>query len=138
MPLPAQRFDVRAVDRGDAYVITPIGELDLATTAELTRALSIGRRSDAQVIVADLSRLTFIDSSGMQMLATTHRALGDRLILANATPQVRRVFELAGLTALLSMSYEPRRVTAAATRRDHATLATAIHRLRTRRRDERP
>ena len=38
----------------------------------------------------------------MQTLATTKRALGDRLILTSPTTQVRRVFELAGLVALLT------------------------------------
>ena len=135
MGVPAQPvFAVRTVDRGDIFVVKPMGELDLATTAELTRALALARRSRAAAIVVDLGRLSFIDSSGVQTLATTRRVLGDRLILANPMPQVRRVFELAGLAGVLGDVREPRRATsAAASRRGRGPVAITIRRRPTRR-----
>jgi anti-anti-sigma factor len=134
MTLPARpALEVHAADRGDTYVLTPVGELDLASTTELMRELATARRSSAQVIVVDLGHLSFIDSSGLQALVSACAALKARLVLTNPTRAVRRAFELAGLLRLITDGDLPGRVSpAASTRKNQATLAAALRELRRR------
>lgn len=49
-------------------------------------------------LVIDASGLAFVDSSGMRALIRISLRLRDgRLILASAPPQLRRLFEIAGI-----------------------------------------
>ena len=61
------RLDVRRVDHPLGVVLTLGGELDLATVPVLQERLDHARRGKAAVVI-DLSRLRFIDSSGLDLL----------------------------------------------------------------------
>lgn len=83
-------------------VITPAGELDLATVAQLgervTQALPEGDT------VIDLSKVSFIDSSGIALLVTvsaTARQNEWRLELRRPSPHVDRLINLTGVGELL-------------------------------------
>lgn len=72
-----------------------VGELDLATVGLLVAALET-LPADADVL--DLAELTFMDASGLHALeryAATLNGTGP-LVLENAPPHVRRLFELTG------------------------------------------
>jgi anti-anti-sigma factor len=74
------------------------GELDLATTPELSKALLDPSLPESQFRL-DLSELTFVDSCGIRailMLAKSQNGRGP-LVLLNPTAPVSRVFELLGL-----------------------------------------
>jgi anti-anti-sigma factor len=80
--------------------IAPVGEFDIAgveaVEAELQRAESGG----PDVVVIDLTRTSFLDSSGLRVILGAHaraRDAGRRLVLRPGPPEVQRVFELAGL-----------------------------------------
>lgn len=78
------------------------GELDVAHAEEVQLALT--EAGDAAVIV-DLSNLTFIDSSGLTALVHARNYLkgrGRAFEVRGANGNVRRVFEIAGLTKLLA------------------------------------
>lgn len=91
--------DVVAVD-GDA-VVTVQGAVDLATVPVLGEAIDAQSES-ARVVVVDLSLVTFLDSSGLRVLAQHHRQLagdGDdaRLRLVVTSDPVGRLLEVSGL-----------------------------------------
>jgi anti-sigma B factor antagonist len=76
------------------------GELDLATAEDLERELRRVESSDALSIVLDLSRLQFIDSTGVRLLIKADmrsRADSNRLTLLRGPKAVQRVFELTGI-----------------------------------------
>lgn len=86
---------------GDEHVIRPVGELDLLTRSDLEQALLAAERGNARRIVVDLAGLGFIDSSGLNLLLQADarsRQDGDRLILRGGSSEIRRVFEIAGLS----------------------------------------
>jgi len=88
----------------DVHTIRPFGELDLANAGELQRELERVEASDAESIVVDLSGLTFMDSTGVQVLFCAHarsRADSDRLVLLRGSPAVQRVLALTGVDTLL-------------------------------------
>ena len=97
-------LDVRARrDHGDC-VVTPDGELDLFSAAELTQALRAHERS-APRLVLDLSRLRFLDSAGLALLIAQHRrakAAGTQFAIANARGEVRRALAISGLDRVLA------------------------------------
>jgi anti-sigma B factor antagonist len=92
---------------GDRHTIRLLGELDLANADELQHELERAEASDAQSIVLDLSGLTFMDSTGVQLLLRAHarsRADANRLMLLRGPATVHRVLELTGVATLLPFS----------------------------------
>ena len=75
------------------------GDLDSHTAPRLDAAVqSLG--ADGEVTI-DLSRVGFIDSSGLRVLITAHTLLcdrGQRLVLLSPSSAVVRLFEITGLT----------------------------------------
>jgi anti-anti-sigma factor len=92
-----------SADAGDV-VVSLVGECDLSGREELTSALLAAVES-SRVVVVDLARLTFIDSSGLHGLVTGHQAAvrsGGRLYAVNAGGAVAAVLDLTGVGELLS------------------------------------
>jgi anti-sigma B factor antagonist len=90
---------LRSQRDGDAHVIELIGELDLDGAPRLERELLSVEETDAPSIVVDLSRLEFIDSTGLRLLVmAADRSQGNgRFALLRGPKQVHRVFELTDL-----------------------------------------
>jgi stage II sporulation protein AA (anti-sigma F factor antagonist) len=80
-----------------------IGELDLTTTPILADALSSLPSSPEQPLLFDLSELTFLDSTGLNLLIRTAQSHAGGVQLRSPTPNVRRVLELAGLGQLFDI-----------------------------------
>ena len=88
---------------GHRTIVRLAGELDIVTAPELENAL----RSANSEIIVDLADLTFVDASGLGVLASAgarEERRGDRLVVVNANPLAQRMFELTGLDHLLSGS----------------------------------
>lgn len=90
--------------------LRPQGELDLYTAPRLERAvLEQLDRGELQVVV-DLSRTSFIDSSGLGAFVKLSKAVaarGGHLRLTSPVPQVARVFEITGVHQVIDISLEP-------------------------------
>lgn len=72
------------------------GEIDLSTAPKLHTALTHAL-TPAAPLIADLSRISFMDSSGLHTLAKARREADaqDARLLIVTSPAVTRVFELA-------------------------------------------
>ena len=82
-------------------VVEVAGELDIASVPELAHEL--GSLEPCNVTV-DLTRVTFVDSSGLRCLVDAHqrmRGLGSTLRVRGTSPIVRRTFEITGLDEAL-------------------------------------
>jgi anti-anti-sigma factor len=85
------------------------GELDMSTSPQLDqilrREVGAGKR-----VVVDLSQIAFIDSTGLNALIGALRASdtnGGALMVSSSLPaQVRRVFEITGLSNVLPIAAE--------------------------------
>jgi anti-anti-sigma factor len=89
---------------GDVHNIRLFGELDLASAGAVERELERAEATDAESIVLDLSGLTFMDSTGVRLLATANarsRADANRLTLRRGPAAVQRVLELTAVADLL-------------------------------------
>ena len=91
---------VRGIDRRNgAVVIHLVGELDLYN-AHLARDALLGAAgSSPERLVVDLSKVTFIDSTGLGVLVETRTRLSNRRAFLLVAPGVetRRALEISGL-----------------------------------------
>jgi anti-sigma B factor antagonist len=78
------------------------GEVDLAVADELRAAGLAALTPSARTLRIDLHGVTFMDSSGIAALVAIHKAAGTRhtVVVQNSQPQVRRIFEITGLTSV--------------------------------------
>jgi anti-sigma B factor antagonist len=102
------RVEVRSEDH--RTVISVSGELDLASSPALEEELERVAKSDATVIVVDLSELEFMDSTGLSVLVRAHQRAeenGRRLGLVNGSQQVQRLLTLTGVADRLTLADAP-------------------------------
>lgn len=83
------------------------GELDHHTADQLRTAIETELNRDiATVVLLSLAGLTFMDSSGLGVILGRYRRLSQRggtLAACCLTSQVQRIFELSGLTRILTI-----------------------------------
>ena len=95
-------FHISTAGRDGRQVVTPDGELDLTTVPLLEqRLLEALPRGET---VLDLSRVSFIDSTGIALLVSvsaTAREQGWRLDLHDPSPHVDRLIRLTSVGELL-------------------------------------
>jgi anti-sigma B factor antagonist len=81
------------------------GEYDIARTAELRDAL-LGTHTDERELVADLSTVTFMDSTALRSLLEVRAELerrGATLRLINPGPTVVRLLDITGTGQILGL-----------------------------------
>jgi anti-anti-sigma factor len=86
------------------HVVTLSGEIDHSVADVLSEALA-PRAADAPRIVVDLGGVTFMDSSGINVLVLVHRSVTQAqgwLRLAAAQDPVLRVIRLVGLDTVIA------------------------------------
>jgi anti-sigma B factor antagonist len=91
---------VEAVERRDGSVVVKLaGELDLYNSAEVRDAIQQAGGESPGRLVADLSEVTFVDSTTLGALIEAQKGLpeGTRMILAGPGPDVQRALDVSGL-----------------------------------------
>ena len=100
--------DVRYGD--DAVLIGVSGELDLASSPELERELERGVASDVDLLIVDLRKLEFMDSTGLSVIVRAHQKAtqsGKRLAIVKGPQQVQRLLSLTGVAERLTLVDSP-------------------------------
>lgn len=95
----APAFKVERQDVGDAVVVSPQGELDLATEPQLREVLVEACREHRSVVI-DMNGLSFIDSSGLGLFVIIWKWLkadGCTMVLAAPREVARNVLEITHL-----------------------------------------
>src|SRR4051812_1812107 len=83
-----------------------VGEIDILSVGELKRRSGEFDRALPAHIVFDMAGLTFIDSSGINALVQAVRSVearGGTAVLAAPSPEARRVFDIIGLSQVVSV-----------------------------------
>jgi anti-anti-sigma factor len=96
-----------STDAGGRTVLTVAGEVDIHVADQLRDAGLAAATAGPGDIAVDVSRVTFIDSSGLAALVAINNALdppGRRLALLRPSRAVRRILELTGLTAAFAVT----------------------------------
>jgi anti-sigma B factor antagonist len=95
-------FEVETRREAGRAIVIPSGELDLATVDRLGAAIDGLVDSGFKTVVLDLRRLTFIDSTGLRLIAGVSRRSDVRLRLIDGIDDVTGLFEICRVRAWLS------------------------------------
>jgi anti-sigma B factor antagonist len=90
-------LNIQAHRQQDRHTLVLTGELDLASAQELEGMVAQACADGAREIVLDLSRLRFIDSSGLKAILTARSLCatsGCELYLTPGQEPVQRLFEI--------------------------------------------
>ncbi len=93
--------------------VTLVGELDIATAPQLEEGLERVESDTPGVLVLDLRKVAFIDSTGLRaVIAADERArtAGRRFVIIRGTPAVERVFSVTQLDQRLQIVDDPESV----------------------------
>ncbi len=99
-------LDVQTEERDGLIHLALKGELDLSTVGKVQEELRRVEASGPPVLVLDLSRLTFLDSTGLRCLVTADergREAGRRVVIVRGPDPVQRVFAITRLEERLDM-----------------------------------
>jgi anti-anti-sigma factor len=86
------------------------GDLDLETAPQLLAAIEPHLAGGSEPLVLDLSRLSFIDSSGLSALIRINQRMTDAgcgLTIVAPAPPVAKVLEITGLDRVLPLRPGP-------------------------------
>ncbi|MBM7492283.1 anti-sigma B factor antagonist [Micromonospora luteifusca] len=87
-------------------VVEVVGDLDMSTTPELRDQLRKLVESEPQVVVVDLTRVEFMDSSGLGVLVVAYKDLRERnarLALAGVSQPVRTVLSITSVDRVIGV-----------------------------------
>ena len=102
-------LDIEVRPDGNELVLELEGDLDIATAGTLRACLesidgSVGR------VTLDLSRLRFLDSTGIGVIVEAHRRLdpqGRELVLRSPQGPVAKIIDITGLRTVLKVEDQP-------------------------------
>ncbi len=93
-------------------VLRPTGEVDIAAVAVLRPGwLALCDLTQPELVVVDLSDVTFLDGAGVGLLVALHnrqRGHGGRVHLRSVSRRVAKVLRLTGVSALFPVEPAPR------------------------------
>jgi anti-sigma B factor antagonist len=109
-PLDPEPFRIERLAVRGCVLVAPIGELDLATAGPLHDLLTELTADEPDVFVLDLSRLSFMDCSGLRVVLETQlraRHAGLPLSVVCGPGQVRRLLALSDADGGLDIIEHP-------------------------------
>jgi anti-anti-sigma factor len=99
-------LDVRTEDRDGLVHMALVGELDLSSVAKVQEELRRVEAGSPATLVVDLSKLTFLDSTGLRCIVTADeraREQGRRIVIVRGPDAVQRVFAITRLEERLEI-----------------------------------
>lgn len=102
-----QAFDIEISSLDPRGVVVAVtGDIDLFTTPEFKQAVAEAMSRDAEAMIIDLSRSTFMDSSSLGVLIGAHRRLtrrGRALTVVCDNEAIRKVLRVTGLDGVFEV-----------------------------------
>ena len=96
-------------EEGQQVRIAVQGELDLSSALTFDEEIRRAEERRPDILVIDLSRLKFLDSTGLRLIMSAHaraKKAGHRLAIVEGTHAVQRIFRLAGVNRRLDIVSE--------------------------------
>ena len=98
-----ERLAIR-VDEADPSMIRVTGEIDAHTAPDMEEVFASADASSE--LSVEMSGVSFVDSTGLRVLVSTHKRLADaggELVLRSPSRSVMRLLEITGLSGELSV-----------------------------------
>ena len=99
-------LDVSTEDRDGLVHVALVGELDLSSVPKVQEELRRIEADSPATLVVDLSKLSFLDSTGLRCIVTADeraREQGRRIVIVRGPDAVQRVFAITRLDDRLEM-----------------------------------
>jgi anti-sigma B factor antagonist len=99
-------LEVTTQDSGGRVTVSLKGELDLSSVGKVQDELRRVEAEGPALLVLDLSKLTFLDSTGLRAVVTADeraRENGRRFVVVRGPDAVQRVFSITRLEERLEM-----------------------------------
>jgi anti-sigma B factor antagonist len=93
-------LQVGARTEGPVTIIDVTGEVDLYTAPRLEEALARGSAGTPPLIVVNLSKTTYMDSTALRVLTAALKRVRERegaLTLVSTQPKIAKLFTITGL-----------------------------------------
>jgi anti-anti-sigma factor len=100
-------FNLRTERRGDSVIVGLDGDVDIQVAGQVRADLDEIEKSSPRVLVLDLSKTTFLDSSGMALIAAAHgraQEEGRRLVVVRPRLGVDYAFKVSGIEQFFEMA----------------------------------
>lgn len=95
---------VKLISADERLVVALFGEIDSATSEDFYAEVTAMYLNDKKDIVFDCAALEFIDSTTLGTFVKIFKNLkadGNRLILSNVRPRIRKLFEICALDRIM-------------------------------------
>ena len=99
-------LEVSTEDRNGLVHVVLVGELDLSSVPKVQEELRRVEAGSPTTVVLDLSKLSFLDSTGLRCIVTADeraREQGRRVVIVRGPDPVQRVFSITRLEERLEM-----------------------------------
>jgi len=99
-------LEILTAQVGTSTVLAPQGEVDMARSPLLRKAIGDAMKSKPGKLVLDLSAVAYMDSSGLATLVEAlqnSRKASLALVLCGLTPRVRSILEIARLNTVFTL-----------------------------------
>ena len=99
-------FELESRVEGDRAIVTVRGDFDLQVAQRVVEELAKVEAGEPGLVIIDLSRVSFLDSAGMGVIAAAQaRAteVGRDLVVVRPPYSVRRAFEVSGFGDVITV-----------------------------------
>src|SRR5437764_649746 len=106
LDMDREPFAVTQEQRGSLPLLRVRGEIDILTAPHLKEAIVAALTGDVPSLIIDLSEISFLDSTGLQVLVSAKRRTAERggdVYLLGVKDPVMRIFELLRLTEVFHL-----------------------------------
>jgi anti-sigma B factor antagonist len=106
----SEQLHIDVVREADRVVIALDGELDMASAPLLQSAFEDAHLASPEMIVLDLRRLRFVDSTGLRIILAARnrcRDRGQQLAVTRGSEQVERLLAVTGMSQHLQTVAAP-------------------------------
>jgi anti-sigma B factor antagonist len=100
-------FDLETETNGSSALVRIRGDLDLQVVDQVSEAMTRIESDEPELLVIDLRRLTFMDSTGMGVIAAAHiraRDAGRRFAIVRPPAGVRQAFDRTKLDQVITVA----------------------------------
>lgn len=95
-------MEIKKIADGAKLTLAPVGRVDTLTSPELEQAVVL---DGVEILVFDLAEVDYVSSAGLRVLLSAQKKMaGKSMIVANAKPAVKEVFDITGFSDIFTFA----------------------------------
>lgn len=95
-------MEINKLQEGSKLTLAPVGRVDTLTSPELEAAVVL---DGVEELVFDLAQVDYISSAGLRVLLSSQKKMvGKSMVVANAKPAVKEVFDITGFSDIFTFA----------------------------------